>query len=134
MEIGSRRWNWKFREKQDTEILLHSSLSFWPLLSTSGSGWDLASPQPWKNVKNVFSIFLFFFLSLYPAFSRKFQFHCRDPNWKIQSKIPYPESFSSLTPGGPMAFQTPFCSRSRNIIHKSKRYSKTTKALGCKIL
>ena len=34
--VGSRRWNWKFREKawekQDTELLLHSSYSFWPLL------------------------------------------------------------------------------------------------------
>ena len=58
--LGSRRWNWKFREKQDTEHLLHSSYSIWPWLSTSGSGWDLASPQPRKNVKNVFSIFHIF--------------------------------------------------------------------------
>ena len=51
--LGSRRWNWKFREKawekQDTEILLHSSYSFWPWLSTSGSGWNLASTQQWKK-------------------------------------------------------------------------------------
>ena len=32
--IGSRRWNWKFREKHfwnpNPELLLHSSYSFWP--------------------------------------------------------------------------------------------------------
>ena len=33
-ELGSRRWNWKFREKHfwnpNPELLLHSSYSFWP--------------------------------------------------------------------------------------------------------
>ena len=33
-DVGSRRWNWKFREKawekQDPELLLHSSYSFRP--------------------------------------------------------------------------------------------------------
>ena len=37
-EIGSRRRNWKFREKHfwnpNSELLLHSSYSFWPELST----------------------------------------------------------------------------------------------------
>ena len=32
--LGSRRWNWKFREKHflnlNPELLLHSSYSFWP--------------------------------------------------------------------------------------------------------
>ena len=31
------------------ELLLHSSYSFWPWLSISGSGWDLASLLPWKK-------------------------------------------------------------------------------------
>ena len=64
--LGSRRWNWKFREKacdkQNPELLLHSSYSFWPKLFTSGSGWDLASPLPWKNCE------------------KSFQLHRRDPN------------------------------------------------------
>ena len=51
--IGSRRWNWKFREKYfwnpNPELLLHSSYSFWPWISTSGSCWDLASTLPWKK-------------------------------------------------------------------------------------
>ena len=55
-KLGSRRWNWKFREKHfwipNPEFLLHSSYSFWLWLSTSDSGWDLASTLPWKNVKN----------------------------------------------------------------------------------
>ena len=33
-DLGSRRWNWKFREKHfwnpNPEFLLHSSYSFWP--------------------------------------------------------------------------------------------------------
>ena len=29
-------------------------------LSTIGSGWDFASPQPWKSVINIFSIFHIF--------------------------------------------------------------------------
>ena len=48
--IGSRRWNWKFREKHfwnpNPELLLHSSYSFWSYLSTSSSGWDSACPLP----------------------------------------------------------------------------------------
>ena len=55
--VVSRRWNWKFREKHfwnpNPELLLHSSYSFLPQLSASGSGWDLASPLPWKIVKNT---------------------------------------------------------------------------------
>ena len=51
--LGSRRRNWKIREKHflnpNPEILLYSSYSFWPELSTSGSDWDLASRLPWKN-------------------------------------------------------------------------------------
>ena len=58
--LGSRRWNWKFREKHfwnpNSELLLHSSYSFWPWLSTSGS-WDLASPLPWKNCEKHFLYF-----------------------------------------------------------------------------
>ena len=49
-------------EKQDTEILLHSSYSFGPWLSTSDMGWDLASTQPWKNVKNRKDVFHIFFM------------------------------------------------------------------------
>ena len=43
-QLGSRRWNWKFREKHfwnpNPELLLHSSYSFWLYLSTSGSGGE----------------------------------------------------------------------------------------------
>ena len=53
VKLGSRRWNWKFREKHfwnpNPELLLHSSYSFWPRLSTSGSGWESASTLPWKK-------------------------------------------------------------------------------------
>ena len=49
-DLGSRRWNWKFREnfffKSNLELLLQTSYSFGLKLSTSYSGWDLASPQP----------------------------------------------------------------------------------------
>ena len=37
--------------KSDPELLLHSSYSFWPKLSTSGSGWYLAIPLPRKKVE-----------------------------------------------------------------------------------
>ena len=62
--LGSRRWNWKLRDKawenQDPELLLHSSYSFWPWLSTSGSGRDWASTQPWKKCeKRVFNFSIF---------------------------------------------------------------------------
>ena len=37
LRVGSRRWNWKFRERHfwnpNPELLLHSSYSFWPLTS-----------------------------------------------------------------------------------------------------
>ena len=46
-DLGSRRWNWKFRENffnPNPDFLLHSSYSFWPQLSTSYStsysGWN----------------------------------------------------------------------------------------------
>ena len=56
--LGSRRWNWKCREKHfwnpKPELLLHSSYSFWPKLSTSGSCWNLASTLPWKNCEKHF--------------------------------------------------------------------------------
>ena len=61
VRVGSRRLNWKFRENQDTELLLHSSYSFWPKLSTSGSGWDLASTLPWKKCGKLFLYFLLLF-------------------------------------------------------------------------
>ena len=54
--LGSRWWNWKFREKHfwnpNPELLLHSSYGFWPYLSTSSNDWDLASTLPWKNCEN----------------------------------------------------------------------------------
>ena len=82
------------------ELLLHSSYSFWPKLSTNVSGWDLASPQPWKNVKNVFSIFhIFSWLRSQPLplvyslgqklllVSRNFKFHRRDPTVVTVKKV-----------------------------------------------
>ena len=59
--LGCLRWNWKPREKnflnQNPEVLLRSSYSFWPWLSNSGSGWDLASTQPWKKCEKLFLYF-----------------------------------------------------------------------------
>ena len=60
-ELGSRRWNWKFRERHfwnpNPELLLHSSYSFLHELSTTGSCWDLASQLPWKNCEKHFLYF-----------------------------------------------------------------------------
>ena len=72
LALGSRRWNWKFRKKHfrnpNPELLLHSSYSFWPWLSTSGSRWDLASTLSWKKCEKYKK-----------CFSRNFQFHRQDP-------------------------------------------------------
>ena len=61
-KIGSRRWNWEFRESfflnPNPDFLFHSSYSFWLWLSTSGSGWDLACSLPWKKCEK--SLFLYF--------------------------------------------------------------------------
>ena len=43
--------------KSNPELLLHSSYSFWRWLSTSGSGWELASTPPWKNCEKHFIFF-----------------------------------------------------------------------------
>ena len=65
--VGSRRWNWKYREKHfwnpNPELLLHSSYSFWPRLSTSGSGWESASTLPWKKcVKYIIYVKLYIYI------------------------------------------------------------------------
>ena len=61
--LGSRRWNWKFREffflNPNPDFLLHSSYSSWLWLSTGGSDWDIASPLPWKMWKTIFIFFTF---------------------------------------------------------------------------
>ena len=59
--LGSRRWNWKFLDFLKIRIpnfcyiqVIVFDLSYLPVAgSATGSGWDLASTLPWKNVKNI---------------------------------------------------------------------------------